>query len=87
MRWRYPFFVLVLALIFIALFTIFAHSEEPTQVVTVRVSSGDTLWSLAREYGDPGTDPRNTVFAIRQINNLENPRIYPGQELKVPLSN
>ncbi len=87
MRWRYPFIVLVLALIFIALFTIFAHIEEPVRFATVTVRSGDTLWSLAREHGNPETDPRNTVYEMRQINNLESPQIYPGQKLQIPVTN
>jgi len=87
MRWRYPLFVLILALIFIALFSFFAHSEEPTTIATVTVRSGDTLWSLAREHGDPNSDPRNTVYVIRQINDLDSPQIYPGQKLQVPVRN
>jgi len=84
MRWRYPFFILILALFFIAVFTIFAHSDEPLRVTTITVNSGDTLWGIARKYGDQDTDPRNTVQVIRELNQLDDPKIYPGQKLKIP---
>jgi len=50
------------------------------EVVWHTVKSGETLSSIARQYG-------TTAEAIAQANNLTNPSyIYPGQKLKIPTS-
>jgi lysozyme len=50
------------------------------QMVTHTVKSGETLSSIARQYG-------TTPDAIADANNLTNPSvIYPGQKLKIPTS-
>lgn len=42
-----------------------------------RVRQGDTLWDIARQY--PGV----TLNDIKQLNNLTNDRLKPGQNLKI----
>lgn len=45
--------------------------------ITHTVKSGDTLWTIARQYpGVSGDD-------IMKINNLKSERVYPGQTLKI----
>jgi membrane-bound lytic murein transglycosylase D len=43
------------------------------------VRSGETLWSIAREYG-------STVDSIQTANRIPDQRIVPGQRLLIPLS-
>lgn len=47
-----------------------------------RVQHGDTLWSIALSH-IPG-DPREGVWKIQQLNDLEGATIVPGQRLVVP---
>ena len=56
----------------------FSHVEK--QYKTIYVDSGDTLWSIAKDYYDE-TDVRNRVSEIKEINNLANSSIREGQEL------
>lgn len=55
------------------------------EVVTVTVRSGDTLWSLAREYGPGGVDIRETIDWIQRENGLSTPVLRPGQRIVVPV--
>ncbi len=53
-----------------------AHTAE------YRVQPGDTLWSIALAHV-PG-DPREGVWRIKRLNDLEGATIVPGQLLVVP---
>lgn len=55
----------------------------PAAADLVTVAPGDTLWDIAsRRY--PGTDTRQKVFEIEQLNGLSDPSIQAGQRLRVP---
>lgn len=47
------------------------------------VSAGDTLWSIACEYKNPEQDVREYLYNLRELNNLNDCIIYPGQVLKI----
>lgn len=54
---------------------------------TVVVRAGDTVWSIAREYGPEGWDLRRTVDVIQDLNGLTGQdlgRLRPGDKLLVP---
>ncbi|MDR6557283.1 hypothetical protein J2809_001634 [Arthrobacter pascens] len=54
-----------------------------TQTVSVTVQPGESLWAIAGSV-DPARDPRDVIADIVQLNNLENGRVMPGQQLFVP---
>lgn len=62
-----------------------AQSAQITEYHQVYVQSGDTLWSLANQYGAKNVDKRKIIYEISSLNNLDNNYIYPGQKLKVPV--
>lgn len=47
------------------------------------VNPGDTLWGIAKATA-PDQDPRKIIWDIRQINELEQAIVYPGQILVIP---
>lgn len=51
--------------------------------VTVVVQPGDTLWSIAKA-AKPGTDPRNYVQRIIDLNSLDGAGVRAGQALSLP---
>lgn len=61
-------------------------ATPPTVVMTVR--PGDTLWSLARRYGDPAAYMLDRVDALARANRLPHgAALVPGQKLRVPVQN
>jgi hypothetical protein len=48
------------------------------------VEPGDTLWSIAKAYGDPDRDVRSYIRDIREFNQLESSELQAGQLLKLP---
>ncbi|MDO5494080.1 MAG: LysM peptidoglycan-binding domain-containing protein [bacterium] len=54
----------------------------PVAGESVVVGSGDTLWSIAAAV--PGTDVRDAVAQIVELNGLAGAQIHPGQVLVLP---
>lgn len=52
-------------------------ASSASDVVTYRVGPGDSLWSIAREYG-------TSVRTLKRVNGLDSNLIQPGQTLNVP---
>jgi len=88
LKWNCPFLCLC---VLIVLGGILAHqrwvvlSSSYSMTALHTVSAGETLWNISKLYA-PHTDPRKTVYEIRNINGMEDsPVIYPGQVLVVPV--
>jgi len=50
----------------------------------VQIESGDSLWTLAKEYGPTNTDPRRIIYKICLLNNITAENIQPGQVIMIP---
>ena len=63
-----------------------AYAESASNVTceTVRVQSGDSLWSLAQEHSVDGLTTQETSDIIRSVNHLEHGSLDAGDVLKVP---
>ena len=77
------FFVLATS-IFIARHAAYAESVSNVTYETVRVQSGESLWSLAQEHPIEGLSTQETSDMIRVVNHLEHGSLDAGAHLKVP---
>lgn len=77
------FFVLATS-IFSARHAAYAESVSNVTYETVRVESGDSLWSLAQEHPIEGLSTQETSDMIRSVNHLEHGSLVAGAHLKVP---
>lgn len=77
------FFVLATS-IFSARHAAYAESASNVTYETVRVQSGDSLWSLAQEHPIEGLSTQETSDMIRNVNHLEHGSLDAGVHLKVP---
>ena len=86
---RAPSRVLVLLTVIVAGFLLLlasavqASGPAPASV-EYEVSVGDSLWEVAAAHAEPGEDLRAIVFEIKQLNDLPDSVIHPGQRLLVP---
>lgn len=77
---RFITFIIVNLMILVSLFNVcFAKTEIVTEDYTV--AAGDTLWSIACKNAE--TDIREYIYELREINNLNDCMIYPGQTIKI----
>lgn len=56
----------------------------PSPTIEYVVAEGDSLWSIAATFADPGSDTRALIAEIKRTNGLGSSTIYPGQLLAVP---
>ena len=76
--------VSVCALLMVGLLTMAVDRPSPT-MTAISVRSGDTLWSLASQYGDPNKYILQRVDELRRANGLKDGQpLYQGQVLMVP---
>jgi nucleoid-associated protein YgaU len=76
---------ILLAVFFVVWFFIafvVAHADN-TKYESYTVQAGDTIWDIAAGRTPKGKDIRETVYNIREHNNIS-PLIYPGQVIQVP---
>ena len=61
---------------------------DRTNTINIRVSSGDTLWSIASRHHDNKSDIREFIHKIKYINKLDHScTLYPGQNIMIPIYN
>ena len=86
---RFTTFIASILIIFaIMLGAIFGTTVSGASVTkayyVITVEPGDTLWSIASEYGSNRNDVRKLIYEISNLNELETSNIYIGQQLLIP---
>ena len=76
--------VIISSMIIGALFPVSAAVSRQISYTEVKVEAGDTLWTIAKAYGDSSKDIREIIYDICQVNNVDAASIYPGQILRIP---
>lgn len=61
-----------------------ASSKDEIKYTTVQVQMGDTLWNLAREYGNTNKDVREVIYEICKLNNVTADTLQAGQYITIP---
>lgn len=79
--------VLIILMMFVMAHAAFSKQETSrTCITSVTVQSGDTLWSIAREYKPGDKDLREFVYEIAADNGVRDCEIVVGQTLFIPVS-
>ncbi len=60
------------------------RTPETPPPLAVRVQYGDSLWTLAKQYGDPHRDVRALVAEMIRVNATQPGQLQPGQDLIIP---
>ena len=76
--------VMICSMIIGTLFPVSAAEHKQISYTEVKVEAGDTLWSLAKAYGDSSKDIREVIYDICEANGIEASTIYQGQVLRIP---
>ena len=63
-----------------------AAGSDVQKYVNVQVHDGDTLWTLAKQYGPNDIDCRKVIYEIQKINNVSANTLQAGQFLSIPVN-
>lgn len=77
-------FFVVSTTVFSARHAAYADSLANVTYETIRVQSGDSLWSLAEDHPIDGLSTQETSDVIRSVNHLDRGSLDAGVDLKVP---
>ena len=61
-----------------------AGADGAVAYTTVRVEEGQSLWSIVSNNAPAGTDVRDYLMLVQDVNDLEGSVVHPGQELALP---
>ena len=62
----------------------YEYALENTELTSISVKPGDSLWAIAEEHGVEGMTTQETTELIRMWNDLDTATLQPGTELLVP---
>lgn len=82
-----PSRLLILLVSLATVFLLFSgrvSADQPVVVASHVVERGETLWEIAAGVTEPGADVRATVAVIRELNDLADVTLVPGQRLAIP---
>lgn len=77
------FCVLLVSVITTVIFGLKVYGFKKPGYEKIKVRKGDTLWSISMKYKNENQDVRNYIYELKNINNLESSKIYPGTVLKI----
>lgn len=75
--------IAIIALSYLSLAAVARGADAETAYKTVVVRQGDTLWDIAKEYGN-GRDPRQYIRYVEELNQITDDIIREGDILKIP---
>lgn len=81
---RSLFLLLAASAVFLLLSSRVEAGPPPGPTTIHVVQAGDTLWEIAGEVAEPGSDLRKTVALLQEMNGLQGGGLQVGQRLVIP---
>ncbi|WP_409305541.1 LysM peptidoglycan-binding domain-containing protein [Peribacillus sp. SCS-155] len=79
--------IMLLSVVFLLtlLFSLDTNKKESDQYITVKVTSGDTLWNLAEQYQQQDASKKGFIDWVARHNDLDPEDLQPGTEIVIPV--
>lgn len=77
--------IVIFLLIAIFNFSIAKSNQEEAEIIDYTISKGQTLWSIAAEHKADDEDIRQTIYEIKQLNNMSDSTVYENQTIKIKI--
>ncbi|MFO7814584.1 MAG: LysM peptidoglycan-binding domain-containing protein [Halanaerobiales bacterium] len=77
--------ILVSIIIIISILSLKVMTEKEVYYKDIEIKNGQTLWQIVENEFGSDSNIRKYVYQIKQINNLQNSNLSPGQVIKIPI--
>lgn len=77
--------ILLSIVLLISVLSFKAMTEKEIYYKDIEIKNGQTLWQIAESEFGSDSNIRKYVYQIKQINNLKNSILSPGQVIKIPI--
>ncbi|MCM3689749.1 cell division suppressor protein YneA [Neobacillus niacini] len=86
-KYSYAILLIILSCSLAFILSLRFNSNVEEKFVTIIVSEGDSLWEISNQYSDQHTYSNNEFVSwVKQHNKLEGDKIYPGDEITIPVN-
>lgn len=75
----------VVVLILSVFFSLSLDKDPANEYKTVLINEGDTLWSIADQYGDHSLTNEEFIDWIEEHNHVQADRLQPGRTIVIPI--
>ncbi len=82
----FSFIFFISLIVFIIAYTASVSGYAEPDYTTVTVQPGDTLWSIAEQYGDDSSDIREYIYNIKKINNMKSSLLVENTSIIIPIN-
>ncbi|NWQ40414.1 LysM peptidoglycan-binding domain-containing protein [Bacillus sp. EB106-08-02-XG196] len=86
-KYSYAILLIILSCSLAFILSLRFNSNVEEKFVTIMVSEGDSLWKISTQYSNQHSYSNNEFVSwVKQHNNIEGDRIYPGDEITIPVN-
>jgi LysM repeat protein len=86
-RYSYAILLIILSCAVAFLLSIRFNADVEEKFLTITVSEGDSIWKISNQYSDQHSYSNDEfVTWVIQHNEIEGDRIYPGEEIIIPVN-
>ena len=86
-KYSYAILLIILSCSLAFILSLRFNSNVKENFVTITVSDGDSLWKISDQYSNQHSYTNNEFISwVKQNNNIEGDRIYPGEEITIPVN-
>jgi cell division protein YceG involved in septum cleavage len=86
-QYSYAIFLIILSCALALIMSLRVQTMENDEYLSVTVSEGDSLWKISTQFSEQHSlSHKEFVNWVKQRNNIEGDRIFPGEEIIIPIN-
>jgi len=87
-KYSYAITLIILSFSLSFILSLQHHSNDQDKYLKITVSEGDSLWGISNQYSEQHSLSNQEFVAwIKKHNEIDEDRIFPGEEIIIPVSN
>ncbi|MBV7505664.1 LysM peptidoglycan-binding domain-containing protein [Bacillus sp. sid0103] len=86
-KYSYAITLIILSCSLSFILSIQHHSNDQDKYVKITISEGDSLWEISDQFSEQHSlSNKEFVTWIKKHNEIDEDRIFPGEEIVIPVS-